>query len=244
MERDLKLPSPSPKPVHRPSIPPRPSFRASAVAWLRKTHGWVGLWGATLGLLFGTSGIWLNHRAVLPLKVAQERSSLQLALPVPAPADAAAMATWLQSALRLDAPASSVRIEPARPLAWLERPDEGERRSNAPVAPAPAPLVQPERWAINFGGPRATVQAEYWAGNRSVSVRRTQSGLLGTLMNLHKGVGMSIGWILLVDTLAGSLILLSLSGIALWMLTRRRRLLGLAILATALAAVTGLAMAG
>jgi hypothetical protein len=31
------------------------------------------------------------------------------------------------------------------------------------------------------------------------------------------------GWILLVDTLAGSLILLSLSGVALWLLTRRRR---------------------
>ena len=45
----------------------RPSSRTSIVAWLRKAHGWIGLWGATLGLLFGTSGIWLNHRAVLAL---------------------------------------------------------------------------------------------------------------------------------------------------------------------------------
>ena len=29
---------------------------------------------------------------------------------------------------------------------------------------------------------------------------------------MHKGTGMSVGWILLVDTLAGSLIFLSISG--------------------------------
>ena len=26
--------------------------------WLRKFHGWIGLWGAVLGLLFGTAGLW------------------------------------------------------------------------------------------------------------------------------------------------------------------------------------------
>ena len=61
-----------------------------AVQWLRKTHGWIGLWGATLGLLFGFSGIWLNHRDTLKLPMAQQRSSEQLQLPDPAPADAQA----------------------------------------------------------------------------------------------------------------------------------------------------------
>jgi uncharacterized protein len=54
---------------------------------------------------------------------------------------------------------------------------------------------------------------------------------------------MPVAWILLVDTLAGSMILLSLSGLALWMLTRRKRALGLAIAASALAATAGLAIA-
>ena len=54
---------------------------------------------------------------------------------------------------------------------------------------------------------------------------------------------MPVAWILLVDTLAGSLILLSLSGLALWMLTRRKRTVGLAILGTALAVTAGLAIA-
>lgn len=87
------------------------------------------------------------------------------------------------------------------------------------------------------------MQADYWVGNASVSVRRTDNGLVATLTNLHKGVGMPVAWILLVDTLAGSLILLSLSGVSLWLMTRRRRAVGLAILGTALAPTAGLALA-
>jgi hypothetical protein len=214
----------------------RPAWRTTAVVWLRRTHGWVGLWGATLGLLFGTSGIWLNHRAVLALKPELERSDWQVALPGPAPADAAAMAAWLQSALQLAAPATNVRVDKARPVAWAEKTGAGHG-SDAPVL-----LMQPEHWTISFTGPKATLQAEYWSGNRSVSVRRTRSGLVGTLMNLHKGIGMPVGWILLVDTLAGSLILLSLSGLTLWMLTRRRRMAGLLIFGSALAVTAGLAI--
>lgn len=207
--------------------------RTTWVVWLRKTHGWIGLWGATLGLVFGISGIWLNHRAVLQLPpVAQVRSHTQLALPEPAPPDAQALAAWLQTALQLGAPATSVRVEPSKPVAWAGGHD----------GPA-AKLMQPEHWTINFGGPQTVLQAEAWAGNRSVSLRRTESGVLGTLMNMHKGVGMPVGWILLVDALAGSLILLSLSGLALWVLTHRKRVVGLTIFATGFALTGGLLLA-
>jgi hypothetical protein len=224
MERHLTSSSPSPK----------ISTRATIVQWVRKTHGWFGLWGATLGLVFGTSGIWLNHRAVLKLPpVATQRSESQLVLPDPAPATAQALADWLQTALQLDAPATTVRSEPARRVAWAER--------GASREPSAAPLLmQPEHWTINFGGPHATVQAEAWAGNRSVSVRRVDNGFLGTLQNMHKGIGMPVAWILLVDTLAGSLILLSISGLVLWVLTHRKRVVGLAIFGTALALTLGL----
>lgn len=205
--------------------------RATYVRWLRKTHGWFGLWGATLGLLFGFSGIWLNHRAVLKLPpMAQQRSETQLALPDPAPADAAALGVWLQSNLQLDAPPTSVRVEPAKRVAWSEK------------GTSPA-LMQPEHWTIVFGGPGSTVQAETWAGNRSVSVRRTENGVLATLTNLHKGVGMPVPWILLVDTLAGCLIFLSISGVLLWLQTHRKRVVGLTLFAASLAATAGLALA-
>jgi hypothetical protein len=109
-------------------------------------------------------------------------------------------------------------------------PTDTERRAGRPSA------------TINFGGPQATIQAEAWAGNHSVSVRHIDNGPLGTLMNLHKGVGMPGAWILLVDTLAGSLILLSVSGLALWVLTHRRRVVGLLVFGSALALTTGLAI--
>jgi hypothetical protein len=63
--------------------------------------------------------------------------------------------------------------------------------------------------------------------------------------NLHKGVGMSVGWILLVDTLAGSLIFLCASGVALWLLTHRRRTrTGLAILGSSVAVTLALIATG
>jgi hypothetical protein len=205
--------------------------RTSLVQWIRRTHGWFGLWGAVLGLLFGFSGIWLNHRAVLKLPQAQERMRAQLALPEPVPDTPEAMSQWLQGALRMSGPPNSSRIEPARPVAWADKSDKS----------APA-LMQPAHWVFNFGGPNETVQAEYWQGNRSVGVNTTSNGLVATLTSMHKGSGMPLPWILLVDTLAGSLIFLSISGVALWTLTHRRRRVGLALFGVSLAAVLAIAL--
>ena len=207
--------------------------RTAAVQWIRRTHGWFGLWGAVLGLLFGFSGIWLNHRNVLKLPQAQERTRAQLALPDPVPATPEAMSLWLQGALHMSGPPSSSRIEPAKPVAWADKSDTGDKS-------APA-LMQPAHWVFNFGGPNEIVQAEYWQGNRSVGVATTHNGFVATLTNMHKGGSMPLPWILLVDTLAGSLIFLSISGVALWMLTHRRRRVGLALFGASLAAMLAIA---
>jgi hypothetical protein len=45
--------------------------RATFIVWLRKVHGSFGLWGALLGLLFGISGVVLDHRAVMKFPAAQ-----------------------------------------------------------------------------------------------------------------------------------------------------------------------------
>ncbi|GAB2907845.1 PepSY-associated TM helix domain-containing protein [Paralcaligenes ginsengisoli] len=206
--------------------------RAGFIRWIRKTHGWIGLWGALLGLLFGTSGIWLNHRAVLKLPAAaQQRTTMQIAVPDPTPPNAKEMGLWLQGALNLDSP-PSIRVEPARRVAWAEPATAGSAQ--------PSMHMQPEHWSFRFGGPHSLTLVDAWAGNRSVSVRRTDNSFLGTLMNLHKGVGMSIPWILLVDTLAGSLIFLSISGVILWVQTSRKRAIGTLIFALSAATVAGL----
>jgi hypothetical protein len=212
----------------------RPDGGIVLTQWLRRTHGWFGLWGATLGLLFGFSGIWLNHRAVLKLPLAVERQNAQIALPDPPPASPDAMVAWLRDALKIEEAPSSVRVEKARPVPWAERGASGS--GGGPT------LMQPERWVFNFGGPHAMLQIESWVGNRSVSVQRTDNGVIATLTNLHKGVGMPLPWILLVDTLAGSLIFLSLSGLLLWWQTHRGRRSGLLILATCATVVVSLAV--
>jgi hypothetical protein len=157
----------------------------------------------------GFSGIWLNHRNVMKLQLPdQQQINAQLVLPDPRPETIDALAAWLQQALKVDQPANNMRVERSRPVAWAERGAErsGEGR----------PLMQPERWTLNFGGPNRIIQVEYWVGNKSVGVRTTENGFVATLTNLHKGVGMPMPWILLIDTLAGSLIFLSLSGVILW----------------------------
>jgi hypothetical protein len=56
------------------------------------------------------------------------------------------------------------------------------------------------------------------------------------MSNLHKGVGLSVGWVLLIDTLAGSIILLSLTGVLLWTELNKKRTAGVVIVAASLIA--------
>jgi hypothetical protein len=201
------------------------SRRAEAVKWLRKTHGWIGLWGAVLGLLFGMTGIMQNHRAILKIPAPRpQESTVQLRLPAAAPDNPQALAKWLKETLAIDREPGRIREEQAHPVDWGDRT-----------------MQQPAHWTIFFAAPGGGVQADYWVGNGFVTVKRSENGLLATIMSLHKGVGVNPGWILLTDTLGGSIILLSLTGVTLWILTHRRRVIGIAIGGASLAAVAGLA---
>jgi hypothetical protein len=213
----------TPTPQAAAEADPR-SRRATVLKWLRKTHGWIGMWGAALGLLFGTSGILLNHRNLMKIPAVQnQESTVQIPLPSPAPADADAMAAWLQRSLALTVEPGKVKADRARPVAWGDKA-----------------VAQPERWSASFTAPNSNVQAEYWVGNTFVTVKRNDTNVFGVLSNLHKGTGMSVAWILLVDTLAGSIILLSITGVLLWALMTRRRMVGTAIGASSLALVLGI----
>lgn len=202
------------------------SRRAVFLKWLRKTHGWIGLWGAALGLLFGVTGILQNHRTVLKIPAAQvQETMLQIPLPTPAPANVKAMATWLQQELMVDRPVSRERSEPAKPVAWGDKT-----------------LKQPAHWTVTFNSPQVNLQAEYWVGNTFVTVKRSDQNIFGTLNNLHKATGVGMPWILLADTLAGSIILLSLTGVVLWTQFNRRRMIGFGIGLTSLTLLIGFAM--
>jgi len=178
---------------------PQRLTRSGFLKWLRRTHAWFGLWGAVFGLLFGVSGFLLNHRAVLKIPAAEmHESMIQLPLPTPAPENVEGLAALLQRELHLTQE-PRIRVEKARPIPWGEKD-----------------IQQPERWQINFSTPAVTFQAEYWAGNTSISVKRLEANLFAFLTRLHKGDGAGVAWVLLADTFAGGIIVLALSGILLW----------------------------
>ncbi|VWB93565.1 PepSY-associated TM helix domain-containing protein [Burkholderia lata] len=200
------------------------SRRGTFIKWLRKVHGWVGLWGAALGLLFGTTGFLLNHRAP-PLRIqtgAPKVETLRLDVPDPEPASPQELAKWLRGQPDLHLPERMGRVqkEPEHPVAW------GDRET-----------VQPEHWQLVFASPRENVAVDYWVGSDTITLKRTGNGTLAWLTNLHKGVGMSIGWVLLVDTLAGALILLSLTGVLLWTELNRRKTVGVVLVIGSIVAI-------
>lgn len=179
---------------------PRALSRGAFLKWLRRTHAWLGLWGAALGLLFGFTGILLNHREVMKIPVGRmQQTEFQISLPDSRPASAAAMAAWLGATLGVDTGQAKIKQEPPKTVVWNNQN-----------------ISQPATWHITVRNPQHMLSAEYWVGNAFVSVKQGDANLLQTLSNLHKGTGMGVGWVLLVDTLAGALLLLSMTGILLW----------------------------
>jgi uncharacterized protein len=198
------------------------SRRATFVKWLRKVHGWVGLWGAVLGLLFGTTGFLLNHRAG-PLKVSTgepQVSQMQMAVPAQGLKSPMELGKWLKQELKLDGNIGRPKREAAHLVGW------GDQKT-----------MQPELWTVAVASPSGSVAAEYWVGNGFVGVKRTENSFLATMANLHKGVGLSVGWVLLIDTLAGSIILLSLTGVLLWTELNKRKTVGAVIVTASIVAM-------
>lgn len=197
--------------------------RALFLRWLRRIHLYTGLWGAGLGLLFGATGVLMNHRAILEIPIEKaQRSSVQLALPEPGkPAldSPEAMLRWLQAELRFEGLQARSRAEPPRKLPW------GERE-----------LQQPARWSFNLNSPNRSVSAEYLVGNRFVKVDAQDATALGTLMRLHTATGVTAFWVLLSDSIAGGMIVLSLSGLLMWTRMHPIRLSALGISLVALLA--------
>jgi hypothetical protein len=179
----------------------RRTRRAVFLTWLRRIHLYVGLWGAVLGLLFGATGLLMNHRAILKIPVEKAtQKTVQIAVPEQGFASVDAMADWLQSELHVTpAQPPLARTQPARKMMW------GERE-----------VLQPERWTVVLQRPQLSINAEYFAGNRFVKVEQSDATPLGTLMRLHTATGVSAFWVLLTDTIAGGMVLLSITGLLLW----------------------------
>ena len=177
------------------------SRRAVFLTWLRKIHLYVGLWGAVLGLLFGATGILLNHRSIMKIPVEKTVQKVaQLPLPAQPMTSPEQMSTWLQQELKFTPEqVTQIKSQPAKKIVWADRE-----------------VMQPERWSINMQSPQRGVNIEYFVGNRYVKLDQVDATPIGTLTRLHMSIGVGAFWILLSDTIAGSLILLSITGLLLW----------------------------
>ncbi|HUQ14130.1 MAG TPA: PepSY-associated TM helix domain-containing protein [Novosphingobium sp.] len=209
---------------YHPFIPRRWQSH-EVLKWLKRTHAWSGLWGALLFLGLGISGFLLNHRAQAKIDTGEPIELAAVELPV-APGtirDAEALGRWAERALRLPLEAQP----PKGPTRGRGKPPEA-RFAGREVAVA-------EPWTRTFAMPDARVTVDYVAGSNHVTARREEVNALGVIKNLHKGLGLPVAWVLLIDTIAGALIVMALTGFLLWSRLHGPRLLAGALVGGSLA---------
>ncbi len=203
------------------SLPPKSntrSRRSTFLKWLRDIHGWLGLWGAVLGLLFGATGIIHNHRTVLKIDLEKPQSNeIQIVVPDEAKKSPKAMAIWLRKELSMDRE-PRIKKDPAETVSW-----NGQD------------VKQPEHWDIRFVAPQYKVIGDYWVGSNMVKIKRTDETWVGAIDNFHRANGAGVGWVLLADSIGGSMILLSITGVLLWTELNRRKTVGAIIFVASIA---------
>ena len=198
---------------------PKSWQRVKIINWLKRIHAWAGFWGALLFLLMGTSGFLLNHRDKLKIDTGepQEVSAIEIAVQPGQFADAKALGVWAKDALHLKVDGKPPRAEPG-----------GKKKFMGQALP------EREKWVQAFTLPDQRVTVDYVPGASFVSARTEAVGVLGTMKNLHKGTGLGIVWVLFLDTVAGTLVTMSLTGFLLWSRLHGGRLVAGAIMLASL----------
>lgn len=216
------------------STSPRSARGARAAAnarhrFIRQLHLWLGAWGAIAALLFGITGLLMNHRFgdnPWPQGKSEEVAQARFAVPATSAVSAESLSMWLRETHGLDA--HTIR---------KPKPDEGRKREGTKPGRAEAP-----KWNLSGGNARNSWSAEFTAGGTEITVKHSRQTSLAALNRLHKGVGGGLAWTLLSDSYAIAMIVLGISGIWMWARGRTPRQmlfsvmgLGLAVLASVLA---------
>ncbi|MEP6784688.1 MAG: PepSY-associated TM helix domain-containing protein [Sphingomonadales bacterium] len=186
--------------------------------WLKRVHAWTGFWGALFFLLMGSSGFMLNHRSVLKIDTGApvEVSSVELPVAPGAITDVDTLGKWAKQALSMP-----VDAKPPRPEGGLPKGPKGGGEARF----MGKDMKAAEIWTQAFTMPDAKVTVTYVPGSNHATAKRENVGFLGTLKNMHKGTGLPVAWVLLIDTIAGALITMALTGFLLWSRLHGTRLL-------------------
>jgi hypothetical protein len=210
--------------------------RGAFIQWLKRIHAWTGFWGALAFLLIGTSGMLLNHRSVLKIDTGAAREVMAADIAVdPAliksPED---LGKWAQAQF-------GTSIEPRAPRAeggggrreGGPRP-EGGQGGGERVQFMDREVKQAEVWKQSFNASNGVLNVEYTPGSASVKATKQAQNAAGFIKNLHKGVGMSWVWVLFIDTMAGGLVAMALTGALLWSRLHGPRLAAIGIVGASL----------
>jgi uncharacterized protein len=172
--------------------------------WIRQLHLWIGAWGALAAVIYGFTGLVMNHRfgdAAWPQGESSEAARTTLQVPRDAQSSPEQLSLWLKASQGLDA-----QVIRKGPPGGSREQARAEGRGTA----------QPPKWTLSGGTATNAWSVEYVAGSATAEVKRTQHDRLAAFNRLHKAVGGGIGWIILADSFAIAMLLLGLSGIWMW----------------------------
>jgi hypothetical protein len=208
-----------------PAVGARPRGNHRTYRWIRQVHLWIGAWGAIAAIVYGYTGLVMNHRTgenAWPQGDSIEAGRAVLDVPAPARASAEDLSKWLLQSQGLDA------------------------KTIRKGAPRGAREGAPEQWNLSGGNARESWALQYTPGAATAEVKHNRQSWLAAFNRLHKAVGGGFAWVLLADSFAIAMLLLGLSGIWMWARGRTPRQLVASVFAVSLlvlAAVLGPALA-
>lgn len=170
--------------------------------WVRQVHLWIGAWGALATIIYGFTGLVMNHRfgdGAWPQGDSQEAGRATLQVPAEVRATPEELSLWLRQTQGLDA--QVIRKGP---------PGGGRDARGGPDG------KQAPKWSLSGGTATNSWSVEYSPGQDKAELKRSSHTSLAALNRLHKGVGGGWAWLLLADSFAIGMLLLGLSGIWMW----------------------------
>jgi hypothetical protein len=198
----------------------------STYRWIRQIHLWIGAWGALAAVIYGSTGLVMNHRfgdGAWPQGESNERARVTLQIPAEAQTSPEALSLWLKSTQHLDA--QVIRKGP---------PGGGKDGGGAKDGKK---SDAPPKWTLSGGTATDAWSLDYTPGSASADVKHTEHSKLAAFNRLHKAVGGGIGWTILADSFAIAMLLLGLSGIWMWARGRNAKELVVSVLAVSVTAM-------
>ncbi|MFT3898128.1 MAG: PepSY-associated TM helix domain-containing protein [Thermomonas sp.] len=195
--------------------------------WIRQIHLWIGAWGALAAVLYGSTGLVLNHRIgenAWPQGKSSETGSSVLQIPAEARTSPEQLSLWLQRTQHLDV--QSIRKGGPGGRGGERGEPRGQRGGDAPAP----------KWNLSGGTAADSWQLEYTPGGDQAELKRSHQSFLAAINRLHKTVGGGIGWRVLSDSFAIAMVLLGLSGIWMWARGRSYRQMLLSVFCVSSAA--------